>query len=44
MTTAIPTQQRLLGIEIEKLKSLSEVSLDFGGAALTAVMGTNCCG
>lgn len=39
-----PTQQKLLGIDVVKLKSLQDVSLDFSLSPLTAVMGSNCCG
>lgn len=43
-TPATPSQQRLLRIEIERLKSLSDVTIDFDGHPLTSIMGTNCCG
>jgi ABC-type lipoprotein export system ATPase subunit len=39
-----PTQQRLLGLDVVRLKSLQDVSLDFSHSALTAIMGSNCTG
>lgn len=39
-----PTQQKLLGLDVVKLKSIEDVSLDFSQSALTAIMGSNCSG
>ena len=39
-----PTQQKLVGLDVVKLKSLQDVSLDFSLSPLTAIMGSNCCG
>lgn len=43
-TPPTPTQQKLQSIEITRLKSLSDVSIDFKDQPLTAIMGTNCSG
>jgi ABC-type lipoprotein export system ATPase subunit len=39
-----PTQQKLLGLDVVRLKGLLDVSLDFSLSPLTAIMGSNCCG
>ena len=39
-----PTQQRLLGLDVVRLKGLQDIQLDFTGPALTAIMGSNCSG
>lgn len=40
-----PTQQKLLGLDVVRLKNLLDVpSLDFSQSALTAIMGSNCSG
>jgi len=39
-----PTQQKLLGLDVVRLKGLEHVSLDFSGSPLTAIMGSNCSG
>ncbi len=39
-----PTQQRLLGLDVVKLKGLQDIQLDFTSAPLTAIMGSNCSG
>lgn len=39
-----PSQQKLLKVEVERLKSLKDMEIDFSLHPLTAVMGTNCCG
>ena len=39
-----PTQQRLLELDVVRLKGLKDVKLDFRDGALTAIMGTNCSG
>jgi ABC-type lipoprotein export system ATPase subunit len=39
-----PTQQKLLGLDVVRLKNLQDVSLDFSQSALTAIMGSNCSG
>lgn len=39
-----PTQQKLTGLDVVRLKSLQDVSLDFSHSPLTAIMGSNCCG
>lgn len=39
-----PTNQKLVGIDVAKLKVLQDVSLDFSISPLTAIMGSNCCG
>jgi ABC-type lipoprotein export system ATPase subunit len=39
-----PTQQKLLGLDVVRLKGLQDVSLDFSQSPLTAIMGSNCCG
>ncbi|MFA7383478.1 MAG: AAA family ATPase [Desulfurivibrionaceae bacterium] len=39
-----PTQQKLLRLNVEQLKNLRDLELDFGTQSLTAVMGANCCG
>ena len=41
---AKPTQQKLLGLDIVRLKGLQDVSLDFSHSPLTAIIGSNCCG
>jgi len=41
---AKPTQQKLLGLDVVRLKGLQDVSLDFSLSPLTAIMGSNCCG
>lgn len=38
------TQQKLVGLDVVRLKSLQDVSLDFSLSPLTAIMGSNCCG
>jgi ABC-type lipoprotein export system ATPase subunit len=40
----MPTQQKLIGLDVVRLKSLQDVSLDFSLSPLTAIMGSNCCG
>jgi ABC-type lipoprotein export system ATPase subunit len=42
--TAKPTEQKLLGLDVVRLKGLQEVSFDFSLSPLTAIMGSNCCG
>jgi ABC-type lipoprotein export system ATPase subunit len=37
-------QQRLLSLEVVRLKGLREVALDFSTSPLTAIMGSNCSG
>lgn len=39
-----PSQQKLLKVEVERLKSLADMEIDFSQHPLTAIMGTNCCG
>ena len=39
-----PTQQKLLGLDVVRLKGLQDVSLDFNHSPLTAIMGSNCSG
>ncbi|MES1191378.1 MAG: AAA family ATPase [Steroidobacter sp.] len=39
-----PSQQKLLGLDVAQLKNLRDLSLDFDGSALTAIMGGNCSG
>lgn len=39
-----PTQQRLLEVNVVRLKGLKDVVLEFREGALTAVMGSNCSG
>lgn len=39
-----PSQQKLVGLDVVKLKGLQDVSLDFSLSPLTAIMGSNCCG
>lgn len=41
---ATPTQHRLVRMEIERLKSISDMEIEFVGPPLTAVMGTTCSG
>jgi ABC-type lipoprotein export system ATPase subunit len=41
---AKPTQQKLLGLEVVRLKNLLDVSFDFSDSSLTAIMGANCSG
>lgn len=41
---AKPTQQRLLGLDVMRLKNLQDVNFDFTVSALTAIMGSNCSG
>lgn len=43
-TAVTPTQQRLVGLDVVRLKNLADVSLDFSLSPLTAIMGSNCCG
>ncbi len=40
----LPSQQKLLAIDVVRLKSLADVSLDFSLSPLTAIMGSNCSG
>ena len=40
----LPTQQRLLRLNVAQLKNLRDLELDFGEQSLTAVMGANCSG
>ena len=39
-----PSQQKLVGLDVVKLKNLQDVSLDFSVSPLTAIMGSNCSG
>jgi len=39
-----PTQQKLLGLDVVRLKNLQDVTFDFSQSALTAIMGSNCSG
>lgn len=39
-----PTQQRLVGLDVVRLKNLQDVTFDFNHSALTAIMGSNCSG
>jgi predicted ATPase len=39
-----PTQQKLLGLDVVRLKNLLDVPFDFSQSALTAIMGSNCSG
>ena len=39
-----PTKQKLLGLDVVQLKNLQDVTFDFSGSALTAIMGSNCSG
>lgn len=38
------SQQKLLRLEVRKLKSLQNMEIDFSSSPLTAIMGGNCCG
>lgn len=38
------SQQRIIGLEIKKLKNIRSLSIDFSGNNLTAILGSNGCG
>lgn len=40
----LPTQQRLLRLNVAQLKNLRDLDLDFGSRNVIAIMGANCCG
>lgn len=44
MKTPMPTQQKLLSLEVGQLKNIKDLHLDFCQGALTAIMGSNCSG